>query len=495
MNFKMTLRFGTGIFFWVFFLLNFIFKHHNLSTRDICIDEPFSIFYAQLNIADLIAYLSQGNNPPLWEIVLHYWIKIFGIDPYYVRYLPLLFSCITAGLLFKTADKFAGFGAGILTAGLFILSGWNYFFSLEARVYAMFCMLSVFSMYSFFSLHLESDELKYLLQLVVANTLLIYSHYFGFFILLVQFLLVLTQFRNKIFFRHILLSFGVTGLFFLPNLYVFWQRFTSSALQGTWVGPPDQPQRIYLTLYQFLNHNNVFYLLAGFMALGVLFLLIRKFRFSISADFSMSFFSWGVLAWFAIPYVFMFYASYKVPMFLDRYIIYTSLPFFMLLANFLRLVYQSLGRLWLYSIILYVLVVQKHYFSFNDPYFYYREINNSAAQVKKLKDSQSLVLVHPHWAEPAFLYYFDREIFSKPYQKDSLLEAQNIYPVWDTPEAIKVLNEHPKLNVIYYCDEAVKPDSTQDGIVKYLMQNYETGSWTFYPQCTNVMQAKIKPGL
>ena len=54
-------------------------------------DECFSLFISQYNISDIIKILSTGDNPPIWEIMLHYWCMFFGNKELSIRVLALIF--------------------------------------------------------------------------------------------------------------------------------------------------------------------------------------------------------------------------------------------------------------------------------------------------------------------------------------------------------------------------------------------------------------------
>ncbi len=63
--------FNNNILSFLLVLLNFVLNRGSLTANSIALDEPFSIYVAQFEVSKIIAYLSTGNNPPLFEIILH----------------------------------------------------------------------------------------------------------------------------------------------------------------------------------------------------------------------------------------------------------------------------------------------------------------------------------------------------------------------------------------------------------------------------------------
>ncbi|MCE3260659.1 MAG: putative rane protein, partial [Bacteroidetes bacterium] len=129
------------------FLLNLILKFLYLTTQEIAHDEPFSIYHAQFGISTLIDQLKGYNNPPLFEIILHYWIKLFGISPLSVRMLPLLFGALGPVALYYFVRKHFSVRTAIVSSLLLSFSTLLVYYSHDCRVYTLFMLLSILSMH------------------------------------------------------------------------------------------------------------------------------------------------------------------------------------------------------------------------------------------------------------------------------------------------------------------------------------------------------------
>src|ERR1051325_2032813 len=102
------------------FCINFLLQVFYLDYQQLLPDEPFSIFHAQMPVPLIIKELSAGNNPPLFEILLHYWIKIFGISEFAVRFPSLIFNSFAVFVIFLLGFRFLNFQIGLTAAILFL---------------------------------------------------------------------------------------------------------------------------------------------------------------------------------------------------------------------------------------------------------------------------------------------------------------------------------------------------------------------------------------
>lgn len=410
----------TFIFPAVLVLLNFFLKGIFINSGDISGDEPFTIYYSQVDFGTLFTMLKTENNPPFFFLLMHFWINIFGISAISVRFLPLLFSTVTVLFIYKTGLKFFNLRVAIITSLLFTFSNYQIFFAHEARVYSLFALLTSISMYSFLSLLKDKANRKYSVLLVLCNTLLIYSHFFGFFVLLIQMLSVLTikDVRKTILKKYLIIS-GITALLYLPYFKLLTTRFTASA-KGTWI-PAPHFEDLYNNLWKFSNApvNTVIYLLLLLSAL--ILLVIQKNKPSgIPAAHSKV-----ILIWFIVPYLLIFGLSFITPMFLDRYLIFISLGYYFSIA----LAINYLGRSkWLFYI-LSTLTVLLMVITCNPKSDTNRNTGEMVDAIKQLKKENTVVYLCPDWIDLGFVYYYNLDYLKDYKHTRNKLNAEKIFPI------------------------------------------------------------------
>jgi mannosyltransferase len=410
------------------FLLNFGIKIYGVTTCNVVLDETFNIFYAQMDLSSIFRMLANENHSVLHFIVLHFWIKMFGISAFSVRFLSVLFSSMTVVVIYLTGRKFFSYQTGIFASFIFTFSELHMYFSHEALVYPIFVFLTALSLYFFLQIGKAPKKKSAYFGLLITNILLIYSYYFGFFVIATELvsLLFLTNLRSI--YKKLFLVFLLTAVSYLPNIIIFIQRFTVSVQHGTWVRKPEITE-LYGNLNRFLNSKYAMLVLLICMTVNLLFIVWKKqFRKKFIA-FLKDNPSRIVIIWFVFPYLSMFVLSFWVPMFLDRYILFISVAFYLLNAMFLSK-FTDTRVLKLFSFFA-ILAAMMWDFSLTPDNK--RKVDEVVQTVKELKgkNPDMLLIISPEYSYLEFTYHYNIGYFKDYRHTIPLLNRENIYPLRD----------------------------------------------------------------
>ncbi|MBL7894235.1 MAG: glycosyltransferase family 39 protein [Bacteroidia bacterium] len=314
-------------------LLNIITKIIFITDIPISLDEPFTIYHAQFGIKDLVDSLNGYNNPPLYEMILHYWIKLFGISPLSVRFLPMLFASFSAIALYFFCLKYFSKRTALISSLLLTFSSLLIQYSHTTRVYSLFLLLTVLSMHYYLEVINATTKRKFKIVIFIAvSTLLIYAHYFGVIVLFIQFVHCLVFFRRGL--KPFLLTGIIITALYIPQILTVYSRMMVSVSEGTWVLPPSGIESLYNMLWAFCNMPIVVVLSLILLLTGIIVSFINKNIKQISPQFGL------ILLWFVIPFFGMFAISYKVPMYLTRYLIFAIPSFYILVTLSVEVVFK-----------------------------------------------------------------------------------------------------------------------------------------------------------
>lgn len=409
-----------------FTLLNFVLRSIYLTKNPLSGDEPFSLYHAQMPIQEIIAELLQGNNPPLFEIILHYWIKLGSISIGWIRLLPLIFSVLTVPFLYLLAHEIKKGWYPIFVVLIYTFSSYHLQFGQEVRVYSLFGLLSVISFWLLLRTLRQSDKKKLWMALLIVNSILIYAHYFGFFVLLIQTIFVFLL-RKKTFIRSY--SWYVVGMIilYLPMISTLFSRFILNESDGklTWLESPDSIEAIYNMLWKFSNKPIV-------TVIGITLLVVVVSKMIYQRKWKLSNEALLLTLWFSISLFGMFLISFKIPMFLDRYLIYGSFSYLLILIYALDDLFLSKKIMWMGSGILVVLFLGT--FSLNVPSK--RDAKLIAETVHEAVDDTYDVFIYSPEQIPHFTYYYSPKWFqlidTQPLYKRIIdsLQAEGINFVW-----------------------------------------------------------------
>lgn len=211
------------------------------------LDEALSVNIARLPVSDLLDALRHDGHPPLYYLLLHFWMEVFGESDVAVRALSGIISVATLPLAWIAGRRLAGTNGGRWAVVALALSPFAVRYGTEARMYSM-VMLLVLAGYLVLTDALERPTWARLVGLAVLSGLLLLSHYWAFYLVAaVGGILVLRAWRrpaDRAATVRVAIAVAAGGLLFLPWLGGFLYQ---SAHTGTPWGRPFRPTAILQT--------------------------------------------------------------------------------------------------------------------------------------------------------------------------------------------------------------------------------------------------------
>lgn len=362
-------------------MLNFLFTKTPLSflTQSFWRDEAFSYFMAKKNIIEIILLTAKDFNPPLYYLILHFWMRVFGSSEIALRSLSLVFFWGTIYVaflflndVFKMKQKKAYF-----YLILFIINPLLLYYAFEARMYSMLAFLASLSFYAFY----KKNYRLYLLATIGG----LFTHYFMIFVVAGQYLFLLINRKKGFQFKKS--TIYLSGLVFSPWLLLFLSQ--KNLFGSFWIAKPQikyifgLPGIIYAGIESFIAidlillkkiQNNLF-----FLSLVLLLILITGIYFYVKKLDKKDrlifqiLFIWAV----GIP-IFVGAISFIKPIFLVRYLAFSSVGLILLTIFILEKI-NGLTRTIL-LIILFVLTINH-----NQSQLIYGKKPNSEKTLREIK--------------------------------------------------------------------------------------------------------------
>ena len=152
-------------------------------------DEAFAVHFSSMDIPRMLSYLRFENNPSLYFIILHFWMKLFGNSELVVRMLSMIFGVAAIPLIYLIGVRLGGVASessrkierglsaatpnstgrtiGLFAAFLLAIATFQVFYSTETRMYTMYLFLALLGMLLFLSEKKRRVPLFFVLLLMV----------------------------------------------------------------------------------------------------------------------------------------------------------------------------------------------------------------------------------------------------------------------------------------------------------------------------------------
>lgn len=456
----------------VILLIGIVLRIYDLGNESIWIDEGYSIKMASLDLFQIVQKTSlEEPHPPLYYIILHYWINLFGNNEFSIRFPSLIFGSFAILMIYMVGSLIFNKKIGLLSSLLLALSVFHIQYSQEARMYSLLTLLSLLSIYFFIKL-LNRITFSVSFWYILFSIFMMYTHIFGLFIIIFQNIYFISLFLLKkenqltLNLRRWIL-FQIT----LVILYIPWIIFLITAilrLQSEFWRPIPTIGSVF---YTFKIYSGSYLLLFLFLMLSTFSIVSYekvKGRFN-GKDFfkSLESFTWNLSlsnveriyllsVWMLTPIILPFIISFfSTPIYIIRYTIAASLAFYILIAKGIENINNKPIQLCVIIIIIIFSLnsIGKEFTDVNKEQW--REVTN---YIDMNADSGDLIIIRGGSMQYCFDYYSKRtDLFKKGWRdidEENIKELKSHNKVWiilkkdDDPKGLikKMLNESYNLS-------------------------------------------------
>lgn len=431
-------------------LIGLFLRVYDLSNESLWLDEGYSIIFANLNLSQI--FFLPETNPPLYYIILHWWINLFGDSEFFVRFPSVIFGFLSIFMVYKVGNQIFDKDVGILSSLLLGLSVFHIHYSQEARTYSLSVLLTLLSIYFFIKL-LRKKSYTVLFGYILYSTLLIYSHIYGLFIIISQNIYIIALFllskeTYKLNLKRWILIQIILIILFIPWVNIFITQTLNVVQSGFWIPMPSlssimksfirySGSKLLFWLFMILSLFSImtYEKISGNITWKNMFKSIESYRWKIRLlNTDMIFL---LVVWLLTPIILPFIISrFSTPIYFTKYTIVASLPFYILVSKGIN----NIRHKYLKLIVISVVIV----FSLVYIRGYYNKINKEqwrdvANYIDTNANNGDLLLFNSGIQDIIFNYYSKRtDLIKKPFpEKGIQVDEENIKELELTVEGYK----------------------------------------------------------
>lgn len=430
------------------------------------LDEAQSIWQTSHSLGGTLAVVAEDVHMPMYHVLLHYWMILFGTGVEAVRSMSLLFFVLCIPVLYLLARTILNRSWSLVTVTLFALAPFMNWYGSEARMYTLLTLFALLSQYFYVRILQGKQGWG---GYVITAILGAYSHYFFLFTLAAQAIFYL--FNRKKFpagsFKKFIFTAIAVVAGMAPWIYYFFVQGLASNTRP--ILPTPSTVDFFNVFSQFLFGfqtdavNTI--ILSSWPVLVVLAFFTVKRRMKIDDTV------FYLLAAGLVPIVLAFVLSFvTTPFFLGRYMMPAVAPLFLaavwLISQYPKKLAYGIAAVWL-AVLGGMFLLQM-----NSPQNPVRENYRSVAQdiERESTINDVVVLTSPFTVYP-FEYYYDgpNQIRTLP-----AWDRQNAGPIpaFDENtlgrEVDALRNGHDYIYLLASHDQGY-----QDSIVNYFKNRYE----------------------
>jgi uncharacterized membrane protein len=326
-------------------VLGTILRFYNNTAVSLWHDEAFSALYIRYGWGEMMHRITLDVHPPLYYIVLRFWSYIFGESLLSLRGFSILLGALTIWAAYMFVKKAFKSESLALVAALFIaINPFQIQYALEARMYTLGTFLVMISSWLMLKA-LESRSKKMWLWYGLTVAAALYTHYYLLFSVAAQGLYILYVLARERGWRgsfrdnqlvNAIMAYAFAVILYIPWLPGFLEQL-SRVQGGYWIPPMDRwsiPGTIWKMAMGGEGIRRQVLVAASAVAVIALLYFLRRYREKEK---------WMVSLGVIVPFLAAIGLSLMNDIYLDRYFVFASLSFAILLG----LAFSAVPKLWL----------------------------------------------------------------------------------------------------------------------------------------------------
>lgn len=180
------------------------------------IDEGLSVGISSHPLLHIPGVLRHDGSPPLYYMLLHVWMSLFGDGEARTHAMSLLFAVLTVPVGFLAGRSLFNERAGWCVAVVAAVNPFLNYYAQETRMYALVFLLSLM-VAATFGLAFVQRRRAWLIGFVLSGTGLIYTHNWGLFTMVGTAVAMIPLLCSKrVPWRDALIGYGVIAVLYLP---------------------------------------------------------------------------------------------------------------------------------------------------------------------------------------------------------------------------------------------------------------------------------------
>lgn len=300
-----------------------VIRFHGITVPAVWLDEAFSILLARYEPWDIWSVTARDVHPPLYYLVLHYWITMFGDGVLAVRSLSAIADVGTILLSIRLMSLVASRRATWIAALLLALLPISVRYSQEVRMYSLLGFWLMGATVALMYWVKEREKVRFQVTYVLLMTAAFYTHYLAALCVLVHWFYWwwgrLGVSQTALLVRAWLLVNVAIVILFVPWLPNFIEHWT---VKPGWI-PPVTEQAVLSLVWQLIAMG-AWRAQSIFLRVVPLGIVITCAVGVIWKDSSQHRYSGLLVGYFFIPAIVLGLISLAVPLFVPRYLVFAA---------------------------------------------------------------------------------------------------------------------------------------------------------------------------